>query len=377
MSIYFDNAASTPASPGAAGAAAEMSAANYGNPSALHGMGLNAERAVRAAAERVAAALGCRAPEVVFTSGGTEANNLAVLGCARARRRLGGHILTSAAEHPSVAQAVTALESEGFSVTRLMPDGGGALDPAAAAAAVRPDTVLASFIHVNNETGAINDARALAAAVKRANPSAAVHIDGVQAFCKVGVGLTDVDLYSISAHKLHGLKGTGALFVRGGVRLAPLLYGGGQQNGFRPGTENTPGIAAFAAAIGEALPEMEKSAQNARNIRKILMSLADGTDGVFINGDPIRSSPYILNMSFLGVKAEVLVHALEERGVYVSTGAACSSRRKTGNHLKWLGLDAKRGESAVRFSFSRYNTEEEARVCAEAVRNAVEELRRV
>ena len=377
MKIYFDNAATTPASPGAIEAATQMSSIHYGNPSALHGMGLDAERLLKAAAEQAASALGCCATEVVFTSGGTEANNLALLGCARARRRIGSHILTSAAEHPSVAKAADELEGEGFTVTRLTPDNRGILSPDEAAQAVRPDTVLASFVHVNNETGSANDAPALAEAVKRANPSVAVHFDGAQAFCKTRVSLKNIDLYSVSAHKIHGVKGTGALFARSGVRLVPLLYGGGQQNGVRPGTENTPGIAAFARAISEALPAIEKNARNARNIKNILLSLTTSMDGVFVNGGGEGSSPFILNMSFLGVKAEVLVRALEGKGIYISTGAACSSRRKGENHLKWLGLDAKRSESAVRFSFSGQNTEDEARICMKALAETVAELRRI
>jgi cysteine desulfurase len=372
--IYFDNAATTASSPAAVEAALEMMSANYGNPSSAHTMGLAAERAVKSAQESLAEILSVRPEEILFTSGGTESANLAVLGLARARRRIGARVITSQVEHPCVENAMKALEEEGFTVERLKPSPGGNIDPDAVLAAASEDTILISLLHVNNETGAETDVAKIARLASKLKKRPAIHVDGVQGFCKVPLPLEHIDLYSLSGHKIHALKGTGALVRKRGTILKPLLYGGGQQGNIRPGTENTPGIAALAAAARQESEILQSSREAVRSIRRTLAALAEEMDDVFINGD--AGSDYILNMSFLGVKGETLVHALAEKGVFASTGSACGSRAKHGkSQLAKLGLEPQRLESAVRFSFSSQNTVEEAEAAKAVVRETAVWLR--
>jgi cysteine desulfurase len=370
--IYFDNAATTPVMFAARQASAGVPDGFLGNPSSPHALGIAAERAVKAAMRTLASQLGCEEEEIIFTSGGTEANNLALLGTALCFKRKKGHIITTLGEHPSIIEPLSYLKNEGFTVTCAHFNEWASF--------LREDTILASLSHVNNETGTTHDLAAAAALVKRNNPNTVIHADGVQGFSKLDCKsvLNLIDLYTLSAHKFHGYKGTGALMARRGVRLAPLLYGGGQQKGLRPGTENVPGILAMAAAAQEMANNRDDNFKRVMKIRTVLSTLINELPESYVNGiEP--ASPYILNMSFLGIKGETLVHSLSDRGIYISTGAACQSKQKKANNnpaLAALGLNAARIESAVRFSFSPMNTLDEAETAKAAVIECVTQLRK-
>lgn len=365
--IYVDNAASTPLSETARRVYGEISANVYGNPSSGHRLGISAEHAIRDAGCILSGLLGCMPEEIIFTSGATESNNLALLGATRRFIRRGGHILTAPLEHPSVSQPLHFLSGEGFRVTVASPSDWARL--------VTPDTVLASFAQVNNETGDINDVAAITQQIKLINPQTILHVDGSQGFCKDSASLALVDLYSFSAHKIHGPKGVGGLMARKSVRLAPLMYGGSQQNGLRSGTENTAGICAMAAAAQEISQQISRNYAHVSVLYAILSELASEILDVFINRYGDTASPYILNMSFIGLRGETLVHMLSERGICIATGAACRTRKAEASPLHALGYDEARVGSAVRFSFSPDNTIEETHVVKSAVRECVLQLR--
>lgn len=354
---YLDNSATTPVCPQAAEKAMEMMTGCYGNPSSLHSLGAAAERELNAARQKVALLVGCRPEELIFTSGGTEANNLAVFGGTAAKRRAGRHIVTTAVEHASVAASVTELERQGCEVTRLIPGPEG-LTAEQVAAACRPDTVLVSIMMVNNETGARFPIERIVPSVRRAAPGALIHCDAVQAAGKLPLNAArlGVDMMTVSSHKIHGPKGAGALFLRKGARILPRSYGGSQENGLRPGTEAVPLLAAFGAAA-EALPSFaEQEALFAALRRRLLDGLA-GREGIVVNS-PADGVPYIFNLSVPGVRSETMMHFLAERGVYVSSGSACSKGKKS-PVLTALGFSAPRIDSALRLSFTHTTVPEE------------------
>lgn len=379
LRAYLDNAATTPVRPEVAAAMvaamgadqAALASGAYANPSSVHRWGLHAAAALQVAREAVAAALHCAPDEVVFTSGGTEANHLAILGLCRARARRGRHVITSTIEHSSVRAACAVLAREGFRVTELPVSAEGLLRPEDVAAAVCPDTVLCTLAHVNNEIGSVQPLEAIARALRGARPGAgpgeavALHVDAVQALGKVPTpyGAWPVDLASVSAHKIGGPKGVGALYVRAGVRLEPPVPGGTQERGLRPGTENVPGIVGF----GEAL---RRTSGEAERLRALKLRLWDGLraalPGLACNGpDPAGpdAAPHILNLAFDAVSplpAEVLLHALEEEGVACSAGSACHARRSEPSHvLQALGLPARRVAASLRFSVGHATEPEE------------------
>lgn len=354
---YLDNSATTPVCPQAAEKAMEMMTVCYGNPSSLHSLGAAAERELNAARQKVARLVGCRPEELIFTSGGTEANNLAVFGGTAAKRRAGRHIVTTAVEHASVAASVTELERQGCEITRLIPGPEG-LTAEQVAAACRPDTVLVSIMMVNNETGARFPIERIVPSVRHAAPGALIHCDAVQAAGKLPLNAArlGVDMMTVSSHKIHGPKGAGALFLRKGARILPRSYGGSQENGLRPGTEAVPLLAAFGAAA-EALPSFaEQEALFAALRRRLLDGLA-GREGIVVNS-PADGVPYIFNLSVPGVRSETMMHFLAERGVYVSSGSACSKGKKS-PVLTALGFSAPRIDSALRLSFTHTTVPEE------------------
>lgn len=357
--IYFDNSATTRVCPEAAAKAVEMMTQNYGNPSSLHTMGFRAEQELRGAREAVAELLGAKPEEIFFTSGGTESNNISLFGAARARRKRGNRIVTTQIEHPSVLNAVKKLEQEGFEVVRLKPDRWGNISPEQVCEAITPETILVSMMRVNNEVGSILPVEAAADAIEEKNAPALLHIDAVQAFGKLPLRVKQlrVDLMSVSAHKIHGPKGIGALFVRKGTHIEPLAYGGGQERNMRPGTESMPLIAAFGAAV-RALPDTGAELSAMRELNAYLRTELAKIDGVTINS-PDGALPYILNFSAGGVRAETMLHFLSDRGIYVSSGSACSKGRES-HVLAAMGLPRERIASALRLSFCRYNTKEEA-----------------
>ncbi|MDR2355874.1 MAG: cysteine desulfurase [Clostridiales Family XIII bacterium] len=385
MSIYLDNGAATRPYDEVIACMDSVMRETYGNPSALHGAGFAAERLVREARERVAALLGADVACAVFTSGGTESNNTAILGGARARRRQGRRVITTRAEHPSVLESCAALAAEGFEIAFAEVDGEGRAIPASVEALVNADTILISCAHVNNETGAIQPAEAVCAIARdcerRTGKRIAVHVDAVQSFGKLPLEALArrADLISVSGHKLHGPKGVGALFVGRDIRVKPLLVGGGQERGLRSGTENVPAIAGFGLAAHRARADLAARAEKASACkRRLLAALTAGAGEIRLNGPGgAEASPYILNVSFLGVRGEVLLHDLEQQGVFVSAGAACSAKKKGGSHvLAAMGLSRAESEGAIRFSFGDFNTEEEADRAAEAVCAAVARFRK-
>lgn len=355
---YLDNSATTRVCPQAAEKALQMMTACYGNPSSLHSLGAAAEQELNAARQKVARLLGCRPQEVLFTSGGTESNNLAVLGAAQAKIRAGRHIVTTAVEHASVAAACSELERQGWEVTRLVPDPGAALTAQQVAAACRPDTVLVSVMMVNNETGARFPVDRIVPAVRRAAPGALIHCDAVQAAGKLPLNAArlGLDLMTVSAHKIHGPKGSGALYIRKGARILPRSFGGGQENGLRPGTEALPLHAAFGAAA-EALPPFAEQEALYDSLRRRLTDGLAGREGFVLNSPP-DGVPYILNLSVLGVRSETLLHFLAERGIFVSSGSACSKGKKS-PVLTALGFSGERIDSALRVSFTHTTTPNE------------------
>ena len=360
--IYFDNAATTRPLGEVIAKHAEISENVYGNPASMHRLGLEAEKAINEAARTIAGLLGVSSDELVFTSGGTESNNLAIIGAVTNHTSKDLNAVTTATGHPSAHECFKALEKRGVHVRYIKTDRNGLADTDELINAVDGRTALVSVPQVCNETGAIQRVKEIGRAVKEKNGGALFHADGVQAFGKFKTDLYDarIDFYSFSAHKIHGLKGTGCLFIKNGRRVAPLFFGGGQQKGVRPGTENAAGVSAFAVAAAAAYREMDARFNTAGLLRDAVLQLTERC-GAAVNGDA-HGSPYILNMSFLGCKGEVILNALSEAGVCVSTGSACGRRGKD-SAVKRMGLGEARAESAVRFSFSHLNTVEEAETC--------------
>ena len=374
--IYFDNAATTRVSDTAAKAALSAMTELYANPSSAHAFGFEAEKALRAARAAVLAALGFTPSEgsLVFTGSGSEADNLALRGAAHALARRGKHIVLSDSEHPAVENTAKDLEKEGFSVSRISTEG-GKLDLDEARAVLTPDTILVSCMAVNNETGAIYDIPSLASLVKALCPHALFHTDAVQAFTKIPAGAwKKADRVSISAHKIHAPKGVGALFVRKGVRLVPCITGGGQENGLRSGTEAMPGICAMAAAAKEATADFAALDTQVKQINTYLRERLCLLDGVCINTEPDGFLPHILSIAVPGLRSEILLRFLSERGIYVSAGSACSAKHADNRVLTAFGLPDKIADSTLRLSFSADNTTAECDVFVKALSDAMQTL---
>jgi cysteine desulfurase len=381
--VYLDYAATTPVAPLVVARMAECLDRDgvFGNPgSSSHAYGEAALERVEAARAQVAATVGAEPAEVIWTSGATEANNLAIFGIAQYNTGVGRHIVTVRTEHKAVLDPCRELERRGWRVTYLTPDRSGVLDPAQVAAALRPDTVLVSVMHVNNEIGVIQDIAAIAAQCARSG-SARLHVDAAQSIgkCAVNFGELGVDLLSLSAHKAYGPKGVGALIVsrRRGVPLQPLLYGGGQERGLRSGTVATHQVVGMGAAF--ALVDATPPAETLRIalLRNRLWEGLRSIGGVLRNGDFERSVPHLLNVSFEGVEGESLLAAVRPH-IAVSTGSACTSiDREPSYVLRALGRDDRLAESSLRFSFGRLSTETDVETAVGVVRRAVERLRRI
>ena len=368
--IYLDNSATTRVCEKSAEKVLELMTQCYGNPSSLHKKGLEAQREVAHARQAVAVSLGAQPREIIFTSGGTEANNLAVLGGAAAGRRRGKRIVTTAIEHPSVLEPMRQLEKEGFEVVFLTPDADGRVPEEAVLKAVTGDTILISVMAVNNELGSIQPIEVLKKAVKRAGAPALVHVDGVQAYGKLPLRpeKLGIDLLTVSGHKIHGPKGVGALYVSKNARILPRTFGGGQERELRPGTEAAPLIAGLGAAV-EELPDWRQAYSRMEKLRDYTLQKLSGLEGVEVNS-PVEGLPYLLNFSALGIRSETMLHFLAQRGIYVSSGSACA-KGKQSHVLKAAGLPDSRISSAIRLSFSRENTERDADALAEGVREGL------
>ncbi|MCL2225114.1 MAG: cysteine desulfurase [Defluviitaleaceae bacterium] len=366
LNIYFDNAATTPPR------AREESASHFhGNPSSPHGLGISTERALIAARKEMAGLLSCRENEIIFTSGGTESNNLALLGFALANKRQSIQIFAAPWEHPSVLEPLRFAQEFGIAETITAP-----LATLRERVKNSRGINLVSISQVSHETGDIFDVAEIAAELKRENPKTIIHVDGVQGFCKEKIDLANIDMYSFSGHKIHGAAGVGGLFVKSGVRLVPLLHGGGQENGIRAGTENVGGILQTVSAAAQLHALRDENHSHAAAIKSELAQLKTDLPDVLENALG-STSPYILNLSFLGIKGETLVHLLSDKGIYASMGAACRSRKKQKSILETMGFSKERAESAVRFSFSHLNTIQEATTAKQIIIDSVSQMRRV
>ena len=389
--IYLDNAATTRVLPEVAERMKQIYLEEYGNPSSLHHKGVEAERALVGAREIIAGTLKVAPRTITFTSCGSESDNLAILGAVRANRRRGRHLVTTNIEHPGVSQAMRYLEEEGFEITWLPVDNKGRVTPEQVAEAVREDTLLVSVMHVNNEIGAIEPVEAIGAAVKEKNPATLFHVDAVQSYTKLPLlpRRMHIDLLAISGHKIHAPKGIAALYVAETAKIQPVLFGGGQQAGLRSGTENVAGAAGMALAAErlfrtaeedrEALYDKKQAFLDAiREIPDVRVNgLAPESDGSFLRAEIEKTAPHIISISVKGVRAEVLLHALEDRGVYVSSGSACSTHhRETKGTVDAIGVPAEYREGTIRLSLSVFTTEEEIREGAAALRELIPELRR-
>ena len=373
--IYLDNAATTKPCKEAIDAMVE-SAKIFGNPSSLHQIGLEAEKMVEKSRKIIADKLGVDSKNIYFTSGGTESNNTAIFGAAYGLGKIGKELITTKVEHPSVLEAFKRLENEGYKVTYLGVDSGGMIDLEELNKALSEKTILVSVMHTNNETGVIFPVEKIKNIMKDKSPRALLHCDCVQSFGKVDVKpkLWGADMISISAHKIHGFKGCGALYIQKPQLIKTLITGGEQQGEVRPGTENTAGIAAFGAAAQKANPNSEKMRKFRLSLKeRIQTEIADTT----VNGSDEHNSGSVLNISFLGVKAEILLHALETHGIYVSTGSACSSHKPQPSHvLVAMGCDKKTVEGALRISCSTPLSEEDEDKLIFALKKEVEIIRR-
>jgi cysteine desulfurase len=378
--IYLDNSATTKCFPEVVSLMNEIFLEDYGNPSSLHHRGVTAEQRIHTARKTLAGLLKVKEKNLYFTSCGTESDNLAIIGAAMAMQRKGKHLITTKIEHPAVLETMKFLESRGFEVTRLGVDRDGLISPEEAAAAVRPDTILVSVMHTNNIIGAVEPVDEIGRAVKAANPDVLFHVDAVQGFGKALIypKKMNIDLLSVSGHKIHGPKGTGFLYIADGVRLVPLMHGGGQQGGLRSGTENVPGIAGMALAAKMLYKDLDTDREKLFAMKNRLIERLGAIPDIVFNGRTDETAaPHILSVRVKGVRAEVLLHALEDKGVYVSAGSACSSNHpRPSETLMAIGVPSKELENSIRISLSVMNTMEEMDAAADAIEELLPFLRR-
>ena len=380
MEAYLDNSATTRVFDCVRDVMVQTMCGDYGNPSSLHRKGVDAETYVKESRAAIAASLRVNEKEIYFTSGGTESNNLAIIGCAMANRRAGNHIITTMIEHASVINTMKYLEENGFEITYLPVDRFGMVRVEDVAAAIRRETILVSIMYVNNEMGAVQPVEAIGLTIKKIKPSVIFHVDAIQAFGKFRIRprRQGIDLLSVSGHKIHGPKGVGFLYVRDRVKIRPIIFGGEQQMGLRSGTENVPGIAGLGAAVTEIYRDHEARMEYLYQLKERFINGILRMEGTAVNGpEPRQGAPHIISVSFEGVRSEVLLHALEDRGVYVSAGSGCAS-----NHpmisptLKAIGVRRDLLESTLRFSMSIFTTVEEIDYTLQVLNELLPMLRR-
>ena len=363
MEAYFDNSATTKVLDCVKDAVVDAMCVNYGNAAAKHRKGVEAENLIREAKKAIADTLKVQEKEILFTSGGTESNNTALIGTALANRRAGKHLITTGVEHPSIYNTMSFLEEMGFEVTYLPVDHLGHISLEDLEKAIREDTILVSVMYVNNEVGAVEPIEAISQCIKKKNPKTLFHVDAIQAYGKYKIRpkKQGIDLLSVSGHKIHAPKGVGFLYIRDGVKIRPILFGGGQQKGMRSGTENVPGCVGLGVAAREAYKDFDARIEKLYTLREHLIAGLKPLGGVTINGSEDRTNaPQIVSASFECVRSEVLLHALEDKGVYVSSGSACSSNHPgISGTLKGIGVKKELLDSTIRFSLGDLNTEEE------------------
>lgn len=378
--IYLDNAATSPVFPEVIDSISKSLQSDYGNPSSLHRLGIQSEKKIRRAGQLISNTLGIESGQIIFTSGGTEANNMAIIGAALARQRQGRHLITTLIEHPSVLRTFEFLEEQVFEVTYLPVDERGLVCLDRLKEAIRKDTILVSIMHVNNEIGSIQPIREIGQAIKAINRDIVFHVDAVQSFGRLDLSPRDcqIDLLTASGHKIHGPKGIGFLYKKADIRLRPIIFGGGQQDDLRSGTENLSGIVGLEKAV-EMINQKKKECPNKLyNLKDLLLTqikkeLAQAVFPV----DPTLTAPHIISIAFPGLLGEVILHALEEENVYVGTGSACSGRRRQQSHvLKAVGLDSRAIEAAIRVSTSYMTSQEDIKDFVTILKNVVKRLER-
>lgn len=380
MEIYFDNSATTRALDGVKDLVVKLMTEDYANPSSRHRKGMEAEQYVKEAAMRIAKTLKVKGKEIIFTSGGTESNNMALIGAALAGQRAGKHIISTRIEHASVYQPLAFLETLGFEVTYLHTDRQGHISLEELEQSIRPDTILVSVMYVNNEMGAIEPVEEIASLVHQKGKNIIFHVDAIQAYGKMEIRpkKQGIDLLSVSGHKIHGPKGVGFLYIDEKVRIKPLLYGGGQQRDLRSGTENVPGIAGLGLAAEEMYRDHKGKVARITELKDYFIDRVQELEGVTVNSlKKSAGAPQIASVSFKGVRSEVLLHALEDKGIYVSSGSACSSNHPAiSGTLRAIGVEKDLLDSTLRFSFGLFNTKEEVDICISALEELLPVLRK-
>ena len=381
--IYLDNSATTRVFPEVARLMNTIYLEEYGNPSSMHHKGVEAEKRIREARKTLSDILKCSPQNLYFTSCGTESDNIALIGAARANQRSGRHLVTTQIEHPAILETMKYLETQGFEVTYLPVDQNGLVRPEEVESAVREDTLLVSVMHTNNEVGALEPIGEIGECIKRRNPKTLFHVDAVQGFGKAQIHPKKlcIDLLSASGHKIHAPKGIGLLYVGDHVKITNIMYGGGQQKGLRSGTENVAGIAGMALAAQMLYANFDEEIGRLYSVKQRFLEQALQLDGVHVNAmhglQLAETAPHVVSLSFDGVRAEVLLHALEEKGIYVSAGSACASNHPhTSDTLTAIGIPAEHLDSTLRFSFSVMNTEEDADAAAAALGELLPFLRK-
>jgi len=380
MDAYFDNSASTKVSEKAIGIMLKTMREDYANSSAKHIKGVDAEKYVKDAAETIAKTLKVKKSEIIFTSGGTESNNMALLGTAMAKKRLGKHIIISGIEHPAVYMPATFLAEEGFELTVLPVDKTGRVDLEVLKESIREDTILVSIMYVNNEIGAVEPVDEISKIIKSKNANTLFHVDAIQAYTKFKINpkTQGIDMLSASGHKFHGPKGVGFLYIDGNVKINPIIFGGGHQRGMRSGTLNTTGIAGMGVAAKEAYDEFDDRIEKIKSIKNFIMDELEKIDGAILNtGRGDNFAPQIISVSFEDIRAEVLLHALEDRGIYVSSGSACSSNHPgISGTLKAVGIREDLLDATIRISLSELNNIEEAKYLIDNLKELLSLLRK-
>lgn len=379
MEAYLDNSATTKVFDRVKDVMIETMTKDYGNPSSMHLRGMEAEQYIKQARNDIAKILKVDEKEITFTSGGTESNNLAIIGTAMANKRAGMHIITTAVEHASVHAPMEYLEEQGFRITYLGVDEFGRISPKELEQSICEDTILISIMYVNNEIGAVMPIEQIAEVIRRKNPDILFHVDAIQAFGKYEIypRRQHVDLLSVSGHKIHGPKGSGFLYIRDKVKIKPILFGGGQQKGLRSGTENVPGIAGIGAATKEIYQNLKEQTERLYELKDYTIEELEKLDNVKVHTQMgTESAPHIVNASFIGVRSEVLLHSLEEKNIYISSGSACATNKQAASAtLKAMGLKNEEMESSIRFSFCISTTKEEIDYALDVIRELLPKLR--
>jgi cysteine desulfurase len=380
MEVYLDNSATTRAYPEVARLVAEIMTEEYGNPSSMHLKGVEAEKYIKYSKKTIAGMMKVQEKEIFFTSGGTESDNWALIGTAYANYRMGKHLITTKIEHPAILQTMEYLQEQGFEVTYLPVDRLGRIRLEDLQKAIRKDTILVSIMYVNNEVGAVQPIEEAGRLIKQLNPQTLFHVDAVQGFgkCRLLPKKWNIDMVSVSGHKIHGPKGTGFLYIDEKVKIKPIIYGGGQQKNYRSGTENVPGIAGIGKATELIYRDFDEDTKRLYELKNYFVQGLKGIEYVFINGPQDETgAPHIVSASIAGIRSEVLLHALEERGIYVSAGSACSSHKHTVSAtLSAMGIEKQLMDSTLRFSFSVFTTKEELEYTLKCLYELVPMLRR-